>query len=238
MKKSKNNAKKIKKVIEILAAIALVCVIFLFCVFSYDLYQKKVLTKEANQLSSFDFMEEEMDMNIKTKGSYGKVEKAMKQYVKDFYDKIKTITNLLEDEKFQSVLSIQNYQEDGKEFLQTKTYLEEVKKTVTDNFQDLLTLTEEKEILSYIKKENVSSYYQNLYQDLMLNESIYQELEDVKKETQTQQQKVLEFIEIYQKVIQLLSENKDEWSIENDQIIFNRQELLNTYNTLVSQMKG
>lgn len=238
MKKSKNNAKKIKKVIEILAAIALVCVIFLFCVFSYDLYQKKVLTKEANQLSSFDFMEEEMDMNIKTKGSYGKVEKAMKQYVKDFYDKTKTITNLLEDGKFQSVLSIQNYQEDGKEFLQTKTYLEEVKKTVTDNFQDLLTLTEEKEILSYIKKENISSYYQNLYQDLMLNESIYQELEDVKKETQTQQQKVLEFIEIYQKVIQLLSENKDEWSIENDQIIFNRQELLNTYNTLVSQMKG
>ena len=72
MKKSKNNAKKIKKVIEILAAIALVCVIFLFCVFSYDLYQKKVLTKEANQLSSFDFMEEEMDMNIKT----GKIDKS------------------------------------------------------------------------------------------------------------------------------------------------------------------
>ena len=48
---------------------------------------------------------------------------------------------------------------------------------------------------------------------------------------------IIKLLDTSSEVINFLSQNSKSWQIENEEIYFTNQELLNTYNNLVAQIK-
>ena len=98
-----------------------------------DLKQEDTLREE---ILAFDNLtrEENIDLEkidekirkIKTTGDYGVVEKAVKEYWGDIINTSIDLTNILNDEKIEKVLTAENYKEDGPDFIETKKYLQEI----------------------------------------------------------------------------------------------------------------
>ena len=98
-----------------------------------DLKQEDTLREE---ILAFDNLtrEENIDLEkidekirkIKTTGDYGVVEKAVKEYWSDIINTSIDLTNILNDEKIEKVLTAENYKEDGPDFIETKKYLQEI----------------------------------------------------------------------------------------------------------------
>ena len=47
---------------------------------------------------------------------------------------------------------------------------------------------------------------------------------------------ILEILNIYEKIINMLSNNQEEWTIEGNYIVFNSDELSNKYDKLINKL--
>ena len=96
-----------------------------------DLKQENILKAELAEISELS-NEENIDKekinqklnNRITTGDYLKVENASKTYLSDMLNNIIKITDILNSNKIENILTIENYKEDGPEFKNTKEYLE------------------------------------------------------------------------------------------------------------------
>ena len=85
------------------------------------------LRQEAEKIAKMDLLSEDVDMNIKTKDEYGVIEQSIKEYINDYSKNLKEMQNLLNEEKMQKILSIENYKNDGPEFSDSTNYIKEAK---------------------------------------------------------------------------------------------------------------
>ena len=166
-----------------------------------------------------------------TTGDYATVEKAMKSYLKDSFDNMIRIAELLNDEKITGILTAENYQEDGPDFVETKAY-------ITSTIQELETrknsyqeyLTEEK-AMSYIENKGLDDYYIDFYKT-----EIVKDMESDDTTVADSIDGVIEILRNSEKVIDFLITNKDNWKIENDSVVFSNEDLSNQYINLISQI--
>ena len=86
----------------------------------------------------------------------------------------------------------------------------------------------EEKIMSYIEKENVDEYYQELYKTVM-GESQYEEIS-------TSLDELISVLNKSNDIINFLKENGDSWEIQNGMIVFSTNELINEYNSLVDKL--
>lgn len=123
-----------KKIVKwIILIIIVLIVIGIGILLVKDLKQEDTLREE---ILAFDNLtrEEKIDLEkidekirkIKTTGDYGVVEKAVKEYWGDIINTSIDLTNILNDEKIEKVLTAENYKEDGPDFIETKKYLQEI----------------------------------------------------------------------------------------------------------------
>ena len=120
-----------KKVLIIIAIIVAIIVGIITYMLITDLNQESKLKDELNYLDSLvnvenidlDKIDEILNRTV-TKDDYQVVEKAYKSYLSDSFDNIVTITNIINDEQLTNVLTVENYQEDGPDFVVSKEYLE------------------------------------------------------------------------------------------------------------------
>lgn len=123
-----------KKIVKwIILMIIVLIVIGIGILLVKDLKQEDTLREE---ILAFDNLtrEENIDLEkidekirkIKTTGDYGVVEKAVKEYWGDIINTSIDLTNILNDEKIEKVLTAENYKEDGPDFIETKKYLQEI----------------------------------------------------------------------------------------------------------------
>ncbi|MFR2571736.1 MAG: hypothetical protein ACLS90_08675 [Clostridia bacterium] len=123
-----------KKIVKwIILMIIVLIVIGIGILLVKDLKQEDTLREE---ILAFDNLtrEENIDLEkidekirkIKTTGDYGVVEKAVKEYWSDIINTSIDLTNILNDEKIEKVLTAENYKEDGPDFIETKKYLQEI----------------------------------------------------------------------------------------------------------------
>ena len=117
-----------KKIVKwIILMIIVLIVIGIGILLVKDLKQEDTLREE---ILAFDNLtrEENIDLEkidekirkIKTTGDYGVVEKAVKEYWSDIINTSIDLTNILNDEKIEKVLTAENYKEDGPDFIETK----------------------------------------------------------------------------------------------------------------------
>lgn len=187
---------------------------------------------EARRMSnsfeySYDEVNEVLDRTIAKKGEYKILEESYKLYLKDIYTTLINAKNIIDDNKINSLLSYDNYSNDGPEFKNTKQYIKKSKKTLEDckdSYEELFT---DKKIKQYIDGKKLSDYYIDIYSEEIAKQTYDQKIIDSIEES-------IEILDSIDSVIDFLIENKNNWKLENEKIYFNSDELVSTYNNLLN----
>lgn len=237
-KKEKNSKKKILIIIGIIVAILVGLVAYGVVA---DLHQEKKLKKELDYLYEItnkeDYDEKEIDKILNrtvTTGDYKKVEVAYKKYTKDCFTILTDITSVLGNDRLAYVLTAENYQEDGKDFIKTKEYLKSAKETLQKSMTKYNEYFTEEKAMSYLDKA-LDDYYIDFYKDEVVG-NLERDEEDEKLFDSLNS--IIDLINAEEEVIHFLIENKDNWQVENGSITFTTDALIDKYNMLLEAVSN
>ena len=229
--------KKILIVLLIIIVIALVGVGYF--VFS-DMQQEDKLKTELSELNDLvnaenidmDAVNEKLDKRI-TSGDYEKVEDAYKSYLRDNFDNSIQIANILNDEKITTLLTVENYQQDGKDFTNSKEYITTTRATLGECKNKYTEFLTEQKAMSYINDKELDSYYTDLYKNEFIGD-----MSSASQDTTVQDSidEVITILNTSEEVLNLLSENQSAWEIDGENISFNSESLSNQYDALVNSL--
>lgn len=234
--------KKGVKIAIIVGAIVLVIALAGGYFFMNDIAQKTKILEEFAQIEKLTDSENfdmtalsEKTSKIVTKGKYATVEKAAKTYASDLFNTAFKIKTLMEDEKLAKILTAENYQEDGPEFVETKKYISEAKQRLENDKKEMLSYLEESKINSYIEAETTDEYYINLYKELVTQDI---EISDAEKdELEKSIDMVVSLLDTADEIIDFLNANKGKWEVQGEQVVFANNELMQTYNSFLAKLQ-
>lgn len=202
-----------------------------------DLKQESNLKRELNEISEMvsdpdgDFKEISKRLNTTvTTGDYQKIEKAAKKYFTDILDDLIDLVTVLNDERITNILTVDNYVNDGKEFLTTRKYIKDTKEkliTGRDSYYELFT---EEKVMTYLDGLTIDDYYRDFYRNEIIGD-IENEKNDKTVEKAINQ--IIDMLDDSEKIINFLVENKNAWEVEGDTIVFDTNELVDQYNNLL-----
>ena len=229
--------KKVLIVLLIIIVIALVGVgYFVFT----DMQQEEKLKTELSELNDLvnaenidmDAVNEKLDRRITT-GDYEKVEDAYKSYLRDNFDNSIQIANILNDEKITTLLTVENYESDGKDFIESKEYITNTRTTLEECKNKYTEFLTEEKAMSYINDKGLDSYYTDLYKNEFIGD-----MSLASKDTTVQDSidEVITILNTSEEVLNLLSENQDSWEIDGENISFNNESLSNEYDELINSL--
>ena len=229
--------KKILIVLLIIIVIALVGVgYFVFT----DMMQEDKLKTELSELNDLvnaenidmDAINEKLDRRITT-GDYEKVEDAYKSYLRDNFDNSIQIANILNDEKITTLLTVENYKEDGKDFTESKEYITNTRETLEECKAKYTEFLTEEKAMSYINDKGLDSYYTDLYKNEFIGD-----MSSASQDTTVQNSidEVITILNTSEEVLNLLSENQNSWEIDGENISFNSESLSNQYDELINSL--
>ncbi len=229
-----------KKILIILLVIIVIALIGIGYFVFTDMQQENMLKTELSELDQL-VNAENIDMDainnrldrIVTNGDYAIVEDAFKTYLKEDFENSIQIANILNDEKLTTLLTVENYKEDGKNFINSKEYITNTRtalETCKNKYTEFLT---EEKAMSYINNKGLDSYYTDLYKDEFIGD-----MSSATEDTTVQDSidDVIDILNIYEKVLNLLSENQDNWEIEGENIVFSSESLSNQYDELINSL--
>lgn len=231
---------KKKIFIGIGSIVAIIVAIIAFMVVS-DLKQESKLKEEMAYIDELVNKEnvdkDEVNKVLErttTKKDYQVVEKAYKNYLKDCFDNMLKIADILQDERITKSLTAENYKEDGPNFTQTKEYLLKTKSQLEEYKTKYAEFFTEEKAMSYINDKGLDSYYTDLYKNEIIGD-IEKEGED--KTVENSINDIIEMLHTSEDVINFLSTNRNSWSIEDDNIVFTKDSLANKYDELISRLQ-
>ena len=231
-----------KAIIGVVIAIVLVAVVGIGVLVVNDFRQEDVLRQEMLEFENLTRAEnidlDQIDQRIrelKTTGDYGVLEKAMKDYLADVVNTSVSIANIINDERIVNALTPENYTEDGPDFVQTKQFLEQAKSDIEQYKTEVLTLLTNEGAMSYIEDKNLDQYYIDLYKEIALSEDTA--IEESNTELENSLDEMMKLLDVETQIINFLSENKDGWEIQGENIVFNNQTLQDQYNEYISQIQ-
>lgn len=237
----KNNKKKIViTIIIVVVVVALAVGGFIF----YHGNQTSKLIAEVNKISNIEITNEDgtlkenpIDMEIKTTGSYAVVEETLKSYMNEIVTETQELIKSFDEDKMMNLVSIDNIKEDGPDFTKSKSEIKNMKETIDIYVSRIEEHTKEENILSRIDDKNVSQYYKELYKQLVIDEESGASMKSSVEELKTAQEEAKVVLSNLENVFNFLSENKDGWQIENDQIVFTTQSAYDEYENLLSTLE-
>ncbi len=229
--------KKILIVLLIIIVIALIGVgYFVFT----DMQQEERLKTELSELNELvnaenidmDAINDRLD-RIVTTGDYAVVENAFKSYLRENFNNSIQIAEILNDEKIITLLTVENYKSDGKDFPESKNYITTTRSTLEDCKNKYTEFLTEEKTMYYINDKGLDSYYTDLYKDEFIGD-----MDSATQDTTVQDSidDVIEILDTSEEILNLLSENQNSWEIEGENIVFNSESLSNEYNELISSL--
>lgn len=228
-----------KKILITLAVLVIIVVgIIAFFVVS-DIQQEKKFNDEMLALENmmntdeldFEAIYEKTDL-IVTKGDYGIIEKAIKSYIKDTALVAEKIIDAMNSEEFGTIISIENFEEDGKEFTESKEFIKTTRENLEQYKEEYGNQFDEEKIMSYINDKNLDEYYVDLYKNEVLTVS--------QEDNQTVQDSIDQVIDLLDKMedtIDYLIENKDDWNVIDGSLMFLDQDKLDEYQDILSRIE-
>lgn len=230
-----------KKILIAIGVVVALIVLLLTIIIIKDLNQEEKLRQELNEIDSlinfdefdYDKVNERLGKTISS-GDYLVVEKAAKKYLKDTIDITLNYVTLVTDEKFSNVLTLENYQEDGPDFINTKLYIKNTKEQIEDNKNKILNQFNNETVLSYIENKNLDSYYIDFYKSLAFSSEA--EITKNKQEIEQNINEIINTLNVYDEVINFLITNKNDWIIEGEYIVFSNEEIHDQYNELLLKL--
>lgn len=228
-----------KKKILITIGVLILLIAILVAIFVVkDLRQEKTLRDEIASIQELAGSEQMDAVNEKlghivTTGDYAKVEKAVKNYMADNFNNAITIAEVLSDEVLTSALTAENYASDGPDFVKTKLLLSDLQKRLTKAKEEQKRLSTNETVMSYLKDKE-DSYYVELYKGIIGEEESASE--DAIEIGQSIDE-VLDMVAVEQSVIDFLSENKGQWTVQDGIIAFSDEALNVQYNQLLLELE-
>ena len=218
--------KKQKTIIAILVVVAIIVIgVVLFLVYR-DISAKNKLTEEINSLS-----ETNINMEIKTSGQYGIVEKLVKEDFKAYYDSINALRENYDEVANIKALNIENYKNDGPEFNTTLETLNTIKTEDQNLIATLNDLIDETKIDEKAANNGLKGKYVQEYKDILAQIKLADGVNKI-KETDA---KFDGYLNSLIDVLTYMKDNKDVWFIENDTLKSNSQTFIDEYNKKVDQ---
>ncbi len=231
----------------IIAVIAIVLVVGGIVIFlARGFTQELAIKNEIQQMDEMTSDVENLDVEtfnkkadtIITTGDYAIVEQAVKAYLKESINYTLEIKALLDDEQMANIVTADNYETDGPDFVQTTQYLSDSKaklEKAKTKFPEMFT---EEKIMSYIDGKIDDEYYIDFYKEVAIgNEEELMSQEDLDT-INSSLDTVINILNIEEEMINLLKDNKGTWTIEDGMIMFSSDSVLATYNDLVAQLQS
>ena len=230
-----------KKIIFIVIGIIILVLLGIFGYMVVDeMNQTNKLIVEVDEISQmfnqtsidYDAIEQKLTTNV-SKGDYLVVEKAVKQYLSDGLTSMKELQEIVDDDRITTLLTIENYSEDGPDFVNTKEYIQNTRTTSENLKNQFISYTTQEKMDEYISDKGLDEYYIELYNELMGGDKIMQS--DI-EELESSLDSIINMLNNTEIVIDFLIENKDSWQVQGENIMFFSNELVNEYNELTSNI--
>ena len=227
-----------KKILIIIGVLILLIAILIAVFVVKDLRQEKTLRDEIASIQELAGSEQMDAVNEKlghivTTGDYAKVEKAMKNYMADNFNNAITIAEALNDEVLTNALTAENYMSDGPDFVKTKLLLSDLQKRLTKAKEEQKRLSTNETVMSYLKDKE-DSYYVDLYKEIIgEEESASEDAIEIEQSID----EVLDMVAVEQSVIDFLSENKGQWTVQDGIVAFSDEALNVQYNQLLLELE-
>jgi len=234
--------KKLKKGVKIFLIVVGVILLLFAGLIGIEVYKdmqiEKKLNKEIQEIQNImdatEFDEEKFKAklnNTVADGDYYKVERAYKNYLRDYLAVIYEIKNFYNELDYENILTIDTIKEDGPGFVSSKLYVNNAilelgtLKVKFNNFSD------EEKVLSYLDKK-VDKYYVNYFKTIIGDVS----QSNTEKELSNELEKTNTFLDNVLGILNYLSKYKDYWYISSDKLYFTDEEILNQYNDLLENV--
>ena len=227
--------KGLKIALIIIGVIVLLICILIGIAVANDFKIEDKLNKEVEEITNImeatDFDEEAFKDKLNhtvARGDYYKVERAYKNYLRDYLKSLNSIIDFYNSDELNNILSSDNLKRDGKDFINSKL-------TITSNKQKLETIkntfnsmkTEEK-VLSYLDK-SLDDYYVDYYRKIVGKI----EQTETEKELSIYLDESSKILDNIYNIFEFLSDNKVYYEIQDDGVYFTREDLLEQYNKML-----
>ena len=98
-------------------------------------------------------------------------------------------------------------------------------------------MSSEEKMMEVVKEKQLEESYVELYKEIMLGNEIKEDLQEVVSELEEASKAINNRLEVEEKIINLLVENKNKWNVnDNGEIEFETQKLVDQYNNLISSL--
>ncbi len=230
-----------KKIVFIVIGIIILVLLGIFGYMVVDeMNQTNKLIIEVGEVSQmfnqtsldYEIIEQKLSTNV-SKGDYLVVEKAVKQYLSDALASMKELQSVVDDDRITTLLTIDNYAEDGPDFVNTKEYIQNTRTTLENLKNEFISYTTQEKMDEYISDKGLDEYYIELYNELMGGDEIMQA--DI-EELESSLDSIINMLNNTEVVIDFLIENKDSWELQGENIVFFSNDLVNEYNELTSNI--
>lgn len=226
-----------KKRVGILISVVILFVIVIvgYLTIGYT-YQEYKLKKEISKITKLDIRKDKFNSKIVTIGDYRKVEKAIKDYLNEYAVNLQEINNLVNEEKFTKIISYDSLNSDN--YGDSINYVSSSLDIINKDIDRLIEMCSEESIRNYILQYDIDKYYVDLYNDLMLSDDVSNKLS-----------LSIDYLENYKKyinhklsacfeIITFLDKNKDNYSLEDGEIKFKSNDLVNQYNGFIDKISA
>lgn len=209
--------------------------------FVSDMMQENKLKEELTEISDLtnattidlDAINEKLD-RIVTTGDYAIVEEAFKSYLRDSLENSIQIANILNDEKITTLLTAENYKTDGKDFAESKNYIKNTREALEECKEKYTEFLTEEKAMSYINNKNLDSYYVDFYKREFVGDMEATENDGV---VENSIDEIISILNTSEEVLNLLSDNQNEWEIDGESIAFSNDNLENEYDNLIAKLQ-
>lgn len=232
----------IKKFFKVVGLIILFIVImfgsFIFFEVKENLQEMKKLEKEVEQISNIvnatEFDEKEYKKHLNktvTTGEIYKVERSYKNWLRDYLktsNEIEELSNVLAKGE---LISEETIVADGKSFTTLRATLNAYSNKI-DNLRDKYNnLSDEDYVVKYYDKDG-SALYTDYFLEIIGDIRQTQE----EKELSNNLKNISKYLKEVKATYDFLSDNQNHWTIKNNTLLFDSEELLNQYKELLNKV--
>lgn len=223
-----------KKVgILISVVILFVTVIVGYLTIDYS-FQERKLKSEILKLTKLDISKDTFNTKVVTRGSYGKVEGAIKDYLNEYAVNLQEINSLVNNDKINKLISYDNLNNDN--YNNYINYVNDSIDTINGNIDILIDLCDEETIRYYILQYDLDKYYVDLYNDLMLSDDVSKNLIISIDYLKEYKEYINNKFNTCFEILDFLNNNKDNYSLEDGEIKFKDNDLYNQYNGYIDKI--
>ena len=139
--------------------------------------------------------------------------------------------------QLQSILTTENYEQDGPEFTESINYINTAKGEFNNIADELLNLLSTENIEARIQDKDIGDYYKDLYKGYFIdNNDLSTTFQETYQDTVDDKTLMNNLYDNEIKILNFLTENKEHWEVLDNKLTFDDQELANTFNEMKSNI--